>query len=98
MVTTKLISVLAAALASVLASCSADSVATSPPTGPCKPEAAQALVGKLKPTDAEALQLTNSESVRPIEPGQTVTQDLREDRVTIETDPTTGKVVAARCG
>jgi hypothetical protein len=98
MVTTKLIPVLAATLASVLASCSADSAATTPPTGPCKPEAAQALVGKPKPTDAEALQLTNSKSVRQIEPGQMVTQDFREDRVTIETDPTTGKVVAARCG
>jgi hypothetical protein len=56
------------------------------------------LVGKSKPTDAEALQLTNSKTVRQIEPGQMVTQDLREDRITIETDPTTGKVVAARCG
>ncbi|MCJ8520998.1 I78 family peptidase inhibitor [Rhizobium tarimense] len=44
------------------------------------------------------MQLTNSRTVRQIEPGQPVTQDFREDRVTIETDPVSGRVVSARCG
>ncbi|MVA82549.1 hypothetical protein GOZ89_24390 [Agrobacterium vitis] len=66
--------------------------------GPCKADAAQSLVGQPKPTDAEAMRLTNSKTVRQIEPGQMVTQDFREDRVTIETDPVSGQIVAARCG
>ncbi|MET3588677.1 hypothetical protein ABID21_004815 [Pseudorhizobium tarimense] len=95
----KLISILLAGCGSViLASCSAETVSTAPAIGPCNAEAAQSLVGKAKPTDAEAMQLTNSRTVRQIEPGQPVTQDFREDRVTIETDPVSGRVVSARCG
>jgi hypothetical protein len=96
--TTKFMPVLVASFVSILTSCSADSTGTTLPAGPCKADAAQALVGKPKPTDAEALQLTNSKSVRQIEPGQMVTQDFRDDRITIETDPATGRVVGARCG
>ncbi len=90
--------VLAAGLISALTSCSADTLSTAPTKGPCNAEAAQSLVGKPKPSDPEAMQLTNSKTVRQIEPGQMVTQDFREDRVTIETDPASGMVVTARCG
>lgn len=48
---------------------------------------AQELVGKEKPTDEQAMQLTGAKTVRQIQPGDMVTQDFREDRVTIETDP-----------
>ncbi|KJF67479.1 I78 family peptidase inhibitor [Rhizobium nepotum] len=82
----------------VLASCAADNASTTPAKGPCNADAVQSLVGKLKPTDAEAMRITNSKIVRQIEPGQMVTQDFREDRVTIETDPVSGRVVGARCG
>ncbi|MBY5694402.1 I78 family peptidase inhibitor [Rhizobium leguminosarum] len=66
--------------------------------GPCNADAAQSLIGKPKPTDVEAMRITNSKTVRQIEPGQMVTHDFREDRVTIETDPASGRVVGARCG
>jgi hypothetical protein len=94
----KLTALFAVAIGSILASCSADFASTAPRTGPCNAEAARTLVGQAKPADAEAMRLTNSKIVRQIEPGQMVTQDFREDRVTIETDLASGRVVAARCG
>ncbi|TKT80307.1 I78 family peptidase inhibitor [Aquamicrobium sp. LC103] len=66
--------------------------------GPCKPEAAEALVGKDRVTDEEAKQLTGATSVRQIKPGDPVTMDFRQERVTIETDESTGKIVRASCG
>ncbi len=36
--------------------------------------------------------------VRHIRPGQGVTMDYRQERVTIETDPKTGKIVRAMRG
>jgi hypothetical protein len=93
----KLTAVFILSFCSALAACKADPVQTSP-VGSCNEDAAGSLVGQAKPTDAEAMQVTNSTSVRQIEPGQMVTQDYRADRVTIETDPTSGRVVSARCG
>ncbi|NEI38831.1 hypothetical protein GR204_33675 [Rhizobium leguminosarum] len=92
----KLIPVLVVAMLPVLASCSADTASTA--SGPCKADATQSLIGKPKPTDAEAMRVTNSRTVRQIELGQGVTHDFREDRVTVETDATSGRVVGARCG
>lgn len=66
--------------------------------GPCNDRAAASLVGGPKPADAEGIKRTNAKTVRQIEPGQMVTHDYREDRVTIETDPASGRVVSARCG
>jgi len=88
---------IAAFMALASSGCSADG-ASSPAEGPCNSEAAQGLVGKEKPTDAEAMQLTGSKTVRQVQPGDMVTQDFREDRVTIETDPATGLVTQATCG
>jgi len=65
----------AACVALASSGCSADG-ASSPAAGPCNAEAAQGLVGKEKPTDAEALQLTGSKTVRQIKPGDMVTQDF----------------------
>lgn len=87
-----------AGMALVISGCSADGAATSFAAGQCNSEAAQGLVGKEKPTNAEAMQLTGSKTVRQIQPGDMVTQDFREDRVTIETDPASGLVVRATCG
>ena len=87
-----------AGVALALSACSADGGTSSPAAGPCNGEAAQGLVGKEKPTDAEAMRLTGAKTVRQIQPGDMVTQDFRADRVTIETDPATGLVTRATCG
>ncbi|MCF6371154.1 I78 family peptidase inhibitor [Rhizobium halophilum] len=78
--------------------CSADGAPTSQPQGPCDAQATQGLVGKTKPTDEAAKRLTGAKTVRQIKPGDMVTQDFREDRVTIETDPASGLVTRATCG
>lgn len=90
--------IMLASVLAVLSGCTAPAAIAPPTAGRCDAEAAQQLVGKTKPTDADAARLTGARSVRQIEPGQMVTQDYREDRVTIETDPASGRVVAARCG
>lgn len=68
------------------------------PAGACRPDAAQALVGKPAISDAEARRLTGATLVRQIQPGQAVTMDFRQERVTIETDTKSGKIVRASCG
>jgi hypothetical protein len=68
------------------------------PSGRCDPVAARALVGKPKRTDEAAKQGTGATIVRQIAPGQPVTHDYRDNRVTLETDPTSGLVVEATCG
>ncbi|WP_246780578.1 I78 family peptidase inhibitor [Rhizobium sp. AQ_MP] len=92
------IPMLFAGMTLVVSGCNADGASTSMAAGQCKSEAAQGLVGKQKPTDAEAMQLTGSKTVRQIQPGDMVTQDFREDRLTIETDPASSIVVRATCG
>ncbi|MBB4067407.1 I78 family peptidase inhibitor [Gellertiella hungarica] len=90
--------ILFAGMALVISGCSADGASTSLAAGQCNSEVARGLVGKERPTDAEAMQLTGSKTVRQIQPGDMVTQDFRKDRVTIETDPASGLVVRATCG
>ena len=68
------------------------------PAGACRPDAAQALVGRPAVSDAEARRLTGATLVRQIQPGQAVTMDFRQERVTIETDTKTGQIVRAACG
>jgi hypothetical protein len=64
----------------------------------CRQDAAAALTGKNRISDADARQATGASIVRQIQPGQGVTMDYRRERVTIETDPNTGKIVRASCG
>ncbi|WP_293796473.1 I78 family peptidase inhibitor [uncultured Bosea sp.] len=66
--------------------------------GLCRADAAEKLAGKARISDAEAQQATGATIVRQIRPGQAVTMDYRRERVTIETDPKTGKIVRAFCG
>lgn len=66
--------------------------------GRCDPVAARALVGQPKPTDEEAKERTGATIIRQIAPGQPVTHDFRDNRVTLETDPTSRRVVGATCG
>lgn len=82
----------------VSAGCAASAMKEARSSALCIEEAAQGLVGKNKPSDAEAMNLTGATIVRQIAPGQPVTEDYRENRVTIETDPATGRVVRAACG
>lgn len=67
------------------------------PVGPCRPDDAAALVGRDRISDDEAKRLTGATLVRQVAPGDAVTSDFRVERVTIETDPATGKIVSASC-
>ena len=83
-----------------LAACQS-STPGSPPTGQpgiCQPAAAEALTGRPGVSDAQAMQLTGATIVRQIRPGQAVTMDYRQERVTIETDPNTNRILRAMCG
>lgn len=66
--------------------------------GACSEDAAETLAGKARVSDAEAQQITGATIVRQIRPGQGVTMDYRKERVTIETDPKSGRVIRAYCG
>ncbi|MBW6425667.1 hypothetical protein KX729_30195 [Rhizobium sp. XQZ8] len=66
--------------------------------GRCDTAAALALVGQPKLTDRAAMDRTRATVVRQIAPGQPVTHDYRNNRVTLETDPASGRLVRATCG
>ena len=67
-------------------------------SGPTEESAAQRLVGRPRITDDEAKRLTGAGSVRQIAPGQPVIQNYSNTRLTVETDPATGRITAASCG
>lgn len=69
-----------------------------PAPGLCKSNAAEALAGKRRITDAKARRITGASIVRQVRPGQGVTMDYRRERVTIETHPKTGRIIRAYCG
>lgn len=79
-----------------LAGCTAMENAPAPEA--CNVTAAQQLVGLVRPTDADAARVSGATIVRQISPGDEVTEDWRENRVTIETDPATGLIVRSFCG
>lgn len=68
-----------------------------PATGVCRPDAAAKLVGHAAPDDAQVQQRTGADLVRRIAPGDAVTHDLRENRITLVVD-SSEKVVQASCG
>jgi hypothetical protein len=80
------------------AGCQSEAAKSLPPSGICDREAAAALVGLDRVSDDKAKQLTGATVVRQIKPGDPVTMDFRQERVTIETDLKTGKIVRASCG
>lgn len=92
----KFAAVLAALL--MLAGCTTDEITQAPAAGFCDRAAAARLAGQARLTDADAMRLTGASIVRQIAPGQPVQQDYTDARVTIETDPTTGRVIRATCG
>ena len=84
----------------VLTACSATgspAIQDSPAPQLCRSEGAAALIGHAAPHDAQVKQSTGAELIRRIAPGDPVTHDFRENRVTIAIDPA-GKVVQATCG
>ncbi len=82
----------------LLAGCQSEPAPADTEAGVCREDAATALAGKDRIDDDEAKRLTGATVVRQIKPGDPVTMDLRRERVTIETDPATGKIVRASCG
>ncbi|WP_082760357.1 I78 family peptidase inhibitor [Agrobacterium bohemicum] len=64
----------------------------------CDPAAARSLIGEPRQSDEEARQRTGATIVRQIAPGQPVTHDSRDNRLTLETDLATGRVIRATCG
>jgi len=93
---TYLISLMATAL--LLAGSLSISQAAPHRAGICKPSAAAALTGRNRISNRTAKRPTDATIVRQIRPGQGVTMDYRRERVTIETNPRTGKIVRAFCG
>lgn len=65
--------------------------------GPCSSEAAKSLAGRPAPSEADVKRVTGASIVRRIAPGDPVTMDLNERRVTIEVDAS-GIIVKASCG
>ena len=84
------------AFAGLLTACST-TVQDMPATSLCRSDAAAMLVGHAAPDDAQIKQRTGAELIRRITPGDPVTHDFRENRITLAIDPA-GKVVQAVCG
>jgi len=90
-----------ALLAILLAACltmASQAQAAGGSPGLCRKKAAEALAGRNRISDAQAKRMTGATLVRQIKPGEPVTMDYRRKRITIETDPKTGKIVRAYCG
>ena len=87
-----------AAVLLLLAGCQSEPASTETGAGLCRNANAAALDGRNRITDDEAKRLTGATIVRQIRPGDPVTMDLRRERVTIETDPGTDRIVRAFCG
>lgn len=85
------------ASAAFLAACSTTASDAPATTSKCRSDAAAMLVGHAAPDDAQVKQRTGAELIRRIAPGDPVTHDFRENRVTLAVDPA-GKVVQAVCG
>jgi hypothetical protein len=81
-----------------ITACSAPQAKDSGAPAACRQDGAAALTGKNRISDTDARQATGASIVRQIQPGQPVTMDYRRERVTIETDPASGKIVRAYCG
>ncbi|CAH1649188.1 Peptidase inhibitor I78 family protein [Hyphomicrobiales bacterium] len=86
--------------ATTVAACQNDTrqIQSSAAPGLCRVDAAEALKGSARLTDERAKETTGATLVRQIAPGQGVTMDYRQERVTIETDSRTGKILRAFCG
>ena len=68
------------------------------PSFDCDPIKAKKLVGKTDLTEKQILSTTNARVYRSAYVGEPVTEEFRQDRVTIVIDPKTKKIVASMCG
>lgn len=89
-------------VSALLAACSTPVPSASAPQGDpisrvCRPEAAAELVGHAAPDDVSIQQRTGAVLIRRTAPGDAVTHDFRENRITLAIDPA-GNVVLAICG
>lgn len=84
------------AVTGLLTACST-TAREAPAASMCRSDAAAMLTGHAAPDDAQVKQRTGAELVRRIAPGDAVTHDFRENRITLAIDPA-GKVVQAVCG
>ena len=82
----------------LLAGCQKGPAAGQPTSGTCNRIAAESLAGKDRLADDEVKRLTGATIVHQHKPGDPATMDVRQERVTVETDPVTGKIVRAFCG
>ena len=65
----------------------------------CLAEEAQKLVGQPEGlSDEQIKQSTKSQIIRRVAPGQPVTMDYRENRITVTIDTATQKITQASCG
>lgn len=64
----------------------------------CITDQAAALVGQFNLNEEQIKQKTKAQIVRMVEPGQAVTMDYREERVTVTVDPVSKKIIQASCG
>lgn len=64
----------------------------------CVPEQAVALVGQADLTEAQIKQKTQAQLVRVIHPGDVVTMDYNDARITVTVDAASKKVLQANCG
>jgi len=80
------------------AAASADEPGSGPAPGVCDRAAAETLGGKADMSDDQVKKLTGATIIRRIAPGDPVTMDFRQERVTVEVDAKTGKIVRAFCG
>jgi hypothetical protein len=74
-------------------------LATPPAMEGCDVSDMKELVGQLytEALAARARDMTGATLVRTVRPGEAVTMDFRDDRLTLELDAA-GRVVSARCG
>lgn len=74
-------------------------LATPPAMEGCDVSDVKELIGQpwTEALAARAKDMTGATVVRTVRPGEAVTMDFREDRLTVELDAA-GKVVSARCG
>jgi hypothetical protein len=91
-----------ATISGMLAACTTTAQVASAPQGDpiarsCRSGAAARLVGQAAPDDAVIEHRTGAELIRRIARGDAVTDDFRENRITLAIDPA-GKVVEATCG
>lgn len=64
----------------------------------CLPKQSKDLVGQQNLSDEQIKQATQSEIIRRVAPGQPVTMDYRNNRVTVVIEHTSKKIVQANCG